>query len=179
MDKKLSKVSLELKKRAISLGLCSEWTNDWRDSSKDSLCDMYVRGIDFCIANSYPTNEFMKDNFDGVMQNHGIFVDNKLSYGTTSVKPRTIIANGRCKGYVNYDKNSVGEIYVRHDSCLNIVVGGSSRVFVNVFDHAKVSIKMLDSMSEVVIYRYSKSCIISVVDGGNVRIKDGDASLFT
>ena len=72
-------ISLALKSEAVSLGLCQEWTSEWDNESKDSLVEKYVKGIDFCIEHSYPTLAFMKENFDGVMQKHGVFAMEEVS----------------------------------------------------------------------------------------------------
>ena len=64
------KISDDLKREAISKGLCKQWTDDWHDETLDTLCEKYVDGIDFCISNDYPSTLYMKKNFDGIMQKH-------------------------------------------------------------------------------------------------------------
>ena len=39
----MEKVSEELKEKAIKLGLCEQWTNEWEKEDKDSLCEKYVK----------------------------------------------------------------------------------------------------------------------------------------
>ena len=43
-------LSDKMKEEAVSLGLCAQWTAEWKDnSSKDEMVDKFVTGIDFCI----------------------------------------------------------------------------------------------------------------------------------
>lgn len=71
-DKELSD---KLKLKAISLGLCEEWTNGWGNPDKYELCEKYIRGIDFCLLNRFPSNEIIKKEFAGVREKFNIFVD--------------------------------------------------------------------------------------------------------
>ena len=62
MDNKT--LNSKLKQRAVQLGLCTQWTSEWEsEESQDMLVKKYKRGIDFCIENNYPNNEFIKANF--------------------------------------------------------------------------------------------------------------------
>lgn len=64
-----------MKSQAINLGLCKEWTNEWGEPDKYELCEKYIRGIDFCLLNRYPSNEIIKKEFTGVREKFNIFVD--------------------------------------------------------------------------------------------------------
>ena len=49
----------QLKQDGIAKGLCLPWQNKLRDGvSVKRLVDLYVRGIDFCIKNDYPTLDY-------------------------------------------------------------------------------------------------------------------------
>ena len=61
---KSNKLSEELKSQAIGLGLCEQWTNSWGNPSEQELINKFLHGIDFCIKHDYPTNEYIKKNFD-------------------------------------------------------------------------------------------------------------------
>lgn len=150
--------SEELKKDAIKLGLCPEWTQEWGEPDKDELCDKYVRGIDFAILHNYPSLEYMKSNFDGVMQKHGIYVNDKLCLHN----PKMVVANGECVGTIYFDRFSVGRMYIRHDSEVSIYVSGNAKVFISIYDSAKINIFCKDS-AKVYVYQH----------GGRVNY-DGD-----
>lgn len=140
-------VSQELKQRAVQIGLCTQWTEEWGEPDKHELCEKYVKGIDFCIEHNYPNTEYMKHYFDGIMQEHGIFVDEALSL----VNPKMVIANGKCSGIVSFKDFGVGTMYVRHDSEIKIEADGFSKVFISVYDNAKVEVVQKEN-AKVYVY---------------------------
>lgn len=156
-------ISEELKDKAVSLGLCTEWTNGWGNPDKDELCDKYVRGIDFAIKHNYPSLDEMKSNFDGIMQKHGIYVSEDISL----LNPSMVIANGGCTGEVYYDRFSVGRMYVRHDSNLTVTVTGNAKVFISLYDLTKINIICKEG-AKVYVYRYGGSLEYE----GNVCIRE-------
>jgi hypothetical protein len=149
VEQNKTSVSEELKERAISLGLCKEWTGEWQKEDLDSLCEKYARGIDFCIDHDYPTTEYMKAHFDGVMQKHGIYVNDVFD----EKNARKIIINGISVGHLLYDSYSVGKIYLRHSSQLKLDVEDNSKVFIFVYDDSFVEINNGEN-SKVYVYKY-------------------------
>lgn len=154
-------VSEELKKKAISVGLCKEWTEEWGSPDKDELCNKYVRGIDFAIEHNFPSVSYMKANFNGIMQKHGIYASEDLSLHN----PNMVIANGECRGTVYFDRFSVGRMYVRHGSNLQINVSDNAKVFISLYDDAKIEIDC-SGFGKVYVYRH----------GGSVKCK-GDVAV--
>lgn len=169
-NKRLSK---DLKKRAIALGLCSQWTREWTTSDYDELCEMYKDGIDFCIEHNYPTTEYMKKHFGGVMEKHGIYVDDNVC--VDNINHLVYILNGKTNADFKLKDFDVCEVYVRHNSTLNIECLGQSKVYVNVYDNAKVNVKQKGAMSRCVVSRYSPNVVVSHY-GDNVRVRDGKVS---
>lgn len=45
-EKDLSRTLLT---QAVSLGLCTQWTEQWGEPDQQGLIDKYLHGIDFCI----------------------------------------------------------------------------------------------------------------------------------
>lgn len=147
-------ISKELKNEAVGLGLCTEWTKEWGNPTKDELVDKYVRGIDFCIEHNYPSCEYMKKHFDGIMQKHGVFVDDEIDLKNI----RIVIANGKTSGAIVCDSYSVGTIYARHDSDLTIEASGNAFVTIETYDNCKVSVFQRDK-AKVFVYNH----------GGNIQ----------
>ena len=156
-------ISKELKKEAINLGLCTEWTEKWGNPTKDELVDKYVRGIDFCIKHDYPSCEYMKKHFDRVMQKHGVFVDEDIDLQNT----RIIIANGRTSVRISYDSYSVGTLYARHDSDLTVEVSGHAFVSIETYDDCNISVFQRDG-AKVFVYNHAGN----IQTSGKVVIKD-------
>lgn len=160
-------ISNELKEKAISLGLCEEWTNEWNEEDKDTLCEKYVKGIDFCIMHNYPSLKYMKDNFDGIMQNHGVFVDDN---GMKKNLPKAVI-NGLSIMNMLYDKFSVGTVYLRHDSALNIIAKDNAKVFIFTYDNCILNIKCSDS---AIVYVYNHGGSINYDINENILVRYGN-----
>ena len=160
-------ISSELKEKAISLGLCTEWTNEWNNEDKDSLCEKYIRGIDFCIEHDYPSIKYMSDNFDGVMQKHGIFVDNCID----EINLRKAVLNGISFGRIVYDKFSVGKIYLRHNSVLDLWVKDSAKVFISIYDNTILNAHCSD-FSKLYVYNFGGK--VNYDKSENIIIKNGN-----
>lgn len=158
----MDRLNTELKRKAVSLGLCAQWTGEWTEKDKDELCEMYIRGLDFCIAHDYPKNEYMKYHFDGIMQKHGVYVDDKISIHGHGIS----VYNGHTEGEVYFDGYDVGTLHVRHDSVLTISAKGHSKVFVSVYDKAYITVMQSEDAK---VYVYQKGG--DVITSGDVLIR--------
>ena len=161
---KVKRLSERMKNEAVSLGLCAEWTAEWRDgSTKDEMAEKYVRGIDFCITHDWPSCDVIKKEFGDVMHNHGVYVDESVRLHN----PKTVILNGHCDATITCDGFAVTNVYVRHKSKLSIVCRGFANVRVNVLDNSCVNINS-ESPAKVFVYQYSGD----VKAFGNAVIRD-------
>lgn len=133
----MNTLNKELKNKAVSLGLCAKWTGEWNEKNKDELCEMYVRGLDFCIEHDYPSCEYMRENFSGVMERHGIYVDKDFDEAFVN---GIVVLNGKCSGDIIVKDYDAATIHVRHDSFVRITATGHSKVFVKVYDDAVVQV---------------------------------------
>lgn len=156
-------VSDQLKNKAAGLGLCEEWTNNWGRPDKDELVDKYIRGIDFAIKHDFPSTSYMKEHFNGIMQKHGVFVDENIEQHNPSI----MVANGKCKGYVNFDNFGTGRLYIRHDSNITVKASGLSKIFISTYDNCKLNI---DCTDEAIVYVYKHRGNITY--SGNVLIRE-------
>lgn len=158
------KTSQELKSMATDLGLCFGWRDGWGNPSLDELCEKYLRGLDFCLLHDYPSVEYMKKHFDGVMQKHGIYVNDAIDLKN----PIKIVCNGQTTGTVNYSGYSVGMIYVRHSSRLKVEVYDRAIVNIRIYDNAQVDVLNHSSSARACVILYGGN-----VEGvGNLRIRD-------
>lgn len=168
----MDKLNEALRTKAIELGLCKEWQNDWReDWNTDKLISKFYDGIDFCLSRNYPTNDFIKDNFDrNTLLKNYILVDEKHSILNA---PQAAVF-GKSKIKARYNGRSFGRIYIKDDALINVVAHNSSTVLVHVLDSAVVHAECYDRASVVVI-RHSEKCLIC--GKGSVVIKD-ELNLF-
>lgn len=82
MEKGLSRT---LAKEAKKKGICKEWLAALRSlNDREAMVDMYLRGIDFCLRNDYPTNNFIKAHFADIAPRMGVFVDSEISVGNST-----------------------------------------------------------------------------------------------
>lgn len=163
-ESKRKKLSDRMKNEAVSLGLCAEWTAEWRDgSTKDEMAEKYVRGIDFCIAHNWPSCDVIKREFGDVMHSHGVYVDESVRLRN----PGTVILNGHCDATITCDGYSVTNVYVRHKSKLSIVCRGFANVRVNVLDDACVTVDS-EPPAKAFVYHYSGD----VKASGNAVVRD-------
>lgn len=152
----MDKLNKDLRDKAILCGLCEQWTNDWSENrNKQELIEMWLRGIDFAIANDYPTNEFIKEHFEPKLlkENH-IFVDSPF-HGVNLDKK--VILCGKSDGVLEFDKFSTCDIYIRHECHAHIRASGCSKVFINLYDGAKISIKQMEA-AKVYVYLHGSNC---------------------
>lgn len=164
----MNKLNSELRECAVGHGLCTQWQGEWNDDkTQQELIDMYVRGLDFCIEHDYPTTDFIKEHFDSyLLRKNRIYVDEEVEGGESGV----YVINGKCNGEVRFEDFTVATLHVRHDSELNVVAEGLSKVFIKVYNHAKVHVKQSD-MAKVYVYLYGDECTIE--REGEVMIRKG------
>lgn len=148
----MNNLSETLKQQAVDLGLCRPWTEAWGDCDRQELIDKYKKGIDFCIDKQYPSNEFIKANFDRALLNANlIFVDEHIRLDDA---PSGIyILNGECSGSIRFAPWTAATIYVRHKSNVTIIADDFAKVFVRVYDEADAEVVELD---EAVIKMYDR-----------------------
>ena len=156
-----------LKRKAIELGLCKEWTDGWGNPKLEQLVEMYIEGIDFCIKNDYPSNEFIKKHFGKVAENYGVYVDANINL----LNPDIVIAQGDTKGSVVLSEFASRDIYVRHNSDITIIIKDHSKAFIRVFDNAKVRVLNQD-YGKAFIYKYVDNFKGSIEIEGDVLIRD-------
>lgn len=152
----MNNLSETLKQQARSLGLCDEWFGEWADNcNQQELIDKYVRGIDFAIKNQYPSNDFIKNNFDHELLNKNlIFIDEFIN--EENAPSGIYIINGECSGAICLSPWAVATIYVRHTSSVNIVASDFAKVFVRLYDNAEVETSTNDGAVVKVYDRRAK-----------------------
>lgn len=163
---KRNNLSNELKTQAIGLGLCEQWTNAWGNPNKQELINKFLHGVDFCIKHDYPTNEFIKKNFEKeILHRNNIFVDEDVQKRNAR---QIVVLQGRCTGTLLYDGMTSADVYVRHDSEVTIDCNRLSKVFVSVYDRAKVNVIQNDGAS-VYVYLHGDEC--EVKSEGDVMMR--------
>ena len=156
---KLNNKLAEMERKA---GICEEWfTRLMSTEDKDKLIKMYLEGIDFCLSNEYPDNEFIRRHFVGTCEAYGIYLDEQIA----TLNSMHVVALGCCTGTAEYTDFAVGQVFVKHTGKLTITASGNSFIMVDVFDEAQIEIQATDN-AKVCVNQY----------GGNIsEKKDGNA----
>lgn len=149
----MDKLNTELRQQAVDLGLCSKWQEDWAsDKDPQELIDMWKRGIDFGILHDYPSNDFIKANFDSdLLHKNRIYVDEHLDI--KNAPNGVYILNGECSGTLWFNSWAAATVYVRHNSNVTIIADDFAKVFVRVYDEANAEVVELD---EAVVKVYDR-----------------------
>ena len=157
----------QLKQDGIAKGLCQPWQNKLRDGvSVKRLVDLYVRGIDFCIKNDYPTLDFIRENFKGKCEPYGVFVDEQ-ELDLRNVPD--VVLQGDCKGTLSYGGYSVCRAFIRHQSEAAIKVSGYACITIDVYDDAYLNLETVGSSSKVWVNVYGKARINHTGQGIKVK----------
>ena len=127
-----AKLSDELKKEAIDLGLCEPWQKSW-DGSIEGLASMYIRGMDFCVEHDYPSLSCLENNFKGKVRHFGIYISedvNLISHG------RVMACVGSCTGKMNLLPMSSTRLYLRHTSNIKIRLGAKGFLMIDAHENS-------------------------------------------
>ena len=152
----------ELKNDGINKGLCRLWQMKLKPGlNVEELAKLYVRGIDFCIINDYPTLDFIRDNFKGKCELYGVFVDDE----ERSIKNLPdVVLNGNCKSMMEYDGYTVSRIYARHNSKVSVNVSDHAIVTIDAFDNTDLVVAVAGKDAQVMVNMYGDSKIQCIGD---------------
>lgn len=149
-------LSKELAKQAAGYGICKEWHKDLLSlKDKKAMVEMYLRGIDFCLSNDYPSNDFIRKNFGDIIAQYNIYVDGFVM----AANPEQLVALGSTTGNVRVNDFGVSRIYVKHNSKLKIKAEDNAFVMIDVFDNSSVEVEASES-AKVCINRYGDSKVL-------------------
>lgn len=164
-----------LAKKAKKKGICEDWYNQLKklDDNKKAMMSMYVKGIDFCLSNDFPDNQYIRDNFKGVMEDYGVFLDDNINL----VNFKRCVALGTTKGCIEISSYGVSEIFAKHDSELRIIARDNAFVEVDIFDNAIIYVYAQDN-AKIHVNKYGGEINISPCQDSKVRITDKNKKTY-
>lgn len=164
----MNSITKQLAKRAKEHGICKPWYDELITlEDKEALVEMYIKGLDFCLEHDYPSNDFIREHFKGIMEKQGVFLDDAIELKN----PSKCIALGDTKGNVKADGYAVTELWVKHDSALNVVAKGNSFVMIDVYDSAVVNV-YADDRAKVCVNRHGGNVIHKATGDAVVKIRE-------
>lgn len=156
----------QLKDDGTSKGLCRQWRMKLQPGmSVEDLANLYIKGIDFCISEDYPTLDFLRKHYKGLCEPYGVFVDDM-------VKERNapdVVLNGDCKAILEYDGYTVSRIFARHNSQGAVNVSDHAIVTVDLFDNSHLAIAVAGSDAQVIVNLYGNARVETF--GSGIEIK--------
>ncbi|MDR1416315.1 MAG: hypothetical protein LBJ57_02695 [Prevotellaceae bacterium] len=159
------KLNKELAEEAKKKGVCAEWYSQLlHTEDKHALIKMFLKGIDFCISEGYPSPRLFRQ-FDGIRQQHGIFQSEQIQAENFEY----VVALGQCQGAATYTGYAVGQVFVKHNTKLSVTASGSAFVMVDVFDGAQVEVAAKGN-AKICVNQYGGSVASSELDGAKVKI---------
>lgn len=161
----MNAIAKELARQAKKAGICEEWHGQLKLlTDKDAMIDMYIKGIDFCLSNDYPNNDYIREHFKGAMEKKGVYLDDEIMLNN----PRRCVALGDTSGSISVGGYSVCEVFAKHHARLCIIASGNAFVEVDAFDDSLLSVIASDE-AKVHINRYGGA--IDVEKNGNGIVK--------
>lgn len=162
----LEAISQQLKAGAINNGLCQKWTEEWKEGlSLEDLYERWVKGYDFITEHRFPSDEYIKANFDHQwLREKRIFIDDEFESGGFY---GYAFLHGKSTGTIILTHAYVATIYVRDNSVLNVGVGDIASAHITAYDNAEINV-MQSMRSTVTVYKKSPNCKINAK--GNVKI---------
>lgn len=146
----------QLKNDGIAKGLCQAWQDKLKPGvSMERLVKLFIRGIDFCVKNDFPTLDFMRNNFKGKCEPYGAYVDDVFA----SENIPDVVLNGECDAKLTYSGYTVSRVVIRHSSKANITIYGHSCVTIDVFDNGKLDLVTVGTRCKVIVYQYGNSIV--------------------
>lgn len=162
----MDRIVRELAKQAKKNGICQEWYDNLTVTGDiESLAKMYLKGIDFCLSNEYPSIDFMRNNFKGKIEVFGIYIDDRIE----AVNEKTLVALGGCSGMVEIKDYAVSEVFLKHLSSLVLIVKDNAFVMVDMFDETSLNIIASDN-AKVCVNRYGGKVEFSSFNNAVVKL---------
>ena len=149
---------------AKKYGLCAEWYKKMLAvTTYKQLADMYFDGDDWSMEKDFPSLSILRQH-KGAILPYGLVVDSTEKFENNF----RIAFFGNSESEISYTDYAVGNVIVRHQSKVKIKASGSSKVFVNLIDEARVEIEATEN-AEVIVYNYGQQTNYS--NKGNVIVK--------
>jgi len=134
----MENVSEELKNKAVSLGLCGDWTRGWEKfHTLQSLINKYKSGLQWSMEHRYPDLAFVQKHFYELAKENDIFIDGEHSISSPSIA----VCRGKSKCHIIVDGYAVSQIWVGEDADVDITVADTAICFVHLFNKASVCVE--------------------------------------
>lgn len=122
--------------------------------SVGDLLKMYVKDIDYCLSNDFPSNEDLVNIGGNELSSHGIYVDAIKNL----VDRPFLVFLGKSSAELKYTSYSVGQLFVKHEAKTNIRVLDHGYLIMDCFDNSSITV-FADQYGKVLINIYGNAAI--------------------
>ncbi len=148
------KIIKELSDGGINIGACTQGIAELDAAASDcaTLAGLFFKNAHFCLNSGFPTAGWIVDHFGDEPAKFGIFcrVNGEIS------NVRRVAVLGDVHVTAKYTEYSVGKIYAKGKSVVDVEVADHSFVFVDAFDDAHVNVRA-SGQSRVIVNRYGNA----------------------
>lgn len=163
----LRQLKQALAAEAKQAGICRQWHKKILDApSKEYLLGLFVKGSDFAMLNSFPS-ERLRHEFDDIAPHFGVYL---CGQGTGKNRPH-MMALGASAVTAHYDDCSTGDIIAADHATLTIVASQHAYVAVEVYGKAAVRVKATDH-ARVLIIRHGGTVETQATHEATIRVID-------
>ena len=146
-----------IKSQAEMLGACDKGMQNLENLNEQELINRYIHFIDFAIEHNFPSNEFIKERFDkSLLEHNNIYVDAEIERRNAR---QVVVVQGSSVGTLLFDGYTTSDVYVRHDCDVTIDCSRMSKIFISVYDNARVKVLQRDGAA-VYVYAHGNNCLI-------------------
>lgn len=136
-------------------------------TDRNDMVNLYLENIDFCLSNDFPDNAVIAADFGDVINDWGIYLNNSFE----ALNRPKIVLLGASHGKVQIDGYNVAEIFVKHDSILDLTASGNAFVMVDVFDETILEIHAHDR-AKVCVNRYGGEIRSECADEAQIKVRE-------
>lgn len=168
------RIAKELAKEAKRKGICEEWYVNLKNTEDVAgLAAMYLNGIDFCLSNDYPSNDYLRKHFKGKMEPYGIHLDEDIQVKNE----RKVVTLGTCTGIVEISEYNVSEVFIKHNTDLVLLVRDNAFVMVDMFDNSRLKV-IAGGNSKVCVNLYGGDVEQDAIENAFVKVKEKDKKTY-
>lgn len=157
-------LNMTIREEGRFLGMCDEFYNKKWDCTLEQLVKRMFKGIDFCLKHHWPSNEFIKKNFQrDFLRQQGVFVDDE--YSICNVEESLVLGGSKIR--YRYSGKYYGNIRVRDLSKAEITARGDGLVIVHLFERSCVWVDQSEK-AKVTVIKHSPNVLINASEGVKV-----------
>lgn len=150
------KLIKELSDGGIKIGACEKGIAELDAATSDcaTLSGLFFKNAHFCLNEGFPTAGWIIDHFGDEAANFGIFCGKD---GVVS-NPRWVAVLGNVHVSADYGGYSVGKIYAKAKSTMDVRISDHARVMIDAFDDSCIHVRASGN-SRVYVTKYGNAVV--------------------